>query len=88
MMRILALTNLYPNPFQTQRGVDFTTDRSKLRDAVERFTVSAPPGGLNKTGACPHQSCVLGSMRAIANAARIWPDRRKLLVYISPVFGL
>jgi VWFA-related protein len=81
-------------PYQTQRGVDFTRDRSRLREAVERFSVARPPEATGdpsapsdpdkESGACRNQSCVLGAMRAIANAARLWPDRRKLLVYVSP----
>jgi len=69
-------------PVMTQRGVDFTTDKAKLRAAVERFTGSATADG--ESGMCMRGECVLDVMRAVAAATRAWPDRRKLLVYISP----
>jgi VWFA-related protein len=71
-------------PMMTQRGVDFTTDKVKLRAAVERFTVVSTGGTDGRTGMCMRNECVLDVMRAVAEVARAWPDRRKLLVYISP----
>jgi len=70
--------------FQTNRGVDFTTDREKLRAAVNRFTVSRPSNLPGLSGACLHNSCGLDVMRAVATATRAWPDRRKLMAYIGP----
>ena len=71
-------------PFQTQRGVDFTTDRAKLHAAVDRFTVARPSNIPGETAACPRNSCVPDVLRAVVRALAAWPDRRKLLVYVSP----
>ena len=70
-------------PFWPDGGVDFTTDRSRLREAVERFRVSRVADPDPRSGACQQNSCVLGAMRGIATALRAWPDRRKLLIYVG-----
>jgi VWFA-related protein len=70
-------------PFINERGVGFTTDRRRLGETIDKFTsakLTMPGPG----GACPDNSCVLHAMEGIARATRAWPDRRKLLIYVSP----
>lgn len=70
-------------PFINERTVGFTTDRQRLAESIDTFTsAKLPLPGLS--GACPDNSCVLHAMEGIARATRAWPDRRKLLIYVSP----
>jgi len=68
--------------FWHKNGQEFTSDRARLLASVDRFTAmgrTPPP-----PSACPDNQCVHAVMRSVADVLRRWPERRKLLVYISP----
>lgn len=72
--------------FSHEKSQEFTTDKARLRDAIDRFTSShmplpEPPPSM----ACPHNECVTAALRAVSDVMReSWPGRRKAIAYISP----
>jgi VWFA-related protein len=68
--------------FTHKNGQEFTSDRARLLASVDRFVPigRVPP----PFAACPDNQCVHGAMRSAADILQRWPDRRKLLVYVSP----
>jgi VWFA-related protein len=78
--------------FIESKGQDFTTDRSRLLAAVDRFessSFSSAGGtfeGLNgiPSAVCFRGECVTAAFRNIAAALGGSPGRRKLVVYVSP----
>ncbi|MCC7007379.1 MAG: VWA domain-containing protein [Acidobacteria bacterium] len=72
--------------FSHEKGQEFTTDVSRIREAIDRFTSSRPalpepPPSM----ACPHNECVTATLRAVSDFMRdSWPGRRKAIAYISP----
>jgi VWFA-related protein len=68
--------------FWHKNSQEFTSDRVRLLESVDRFVAmgrTPPP-----PSACPDNQCVHAVMRSVADVLRRWPERRKLLVYISP----
>jgi VWFA-related protein len=75
--------------FTHAKSQEFTTDKAKLREAVDRFTSShfndPPTGPTLPSMACPHNECVTAALRAVSDVMRdSWPGRRKAIAYISP----
>jgi len=67
--------------FNHENGQDFTSDRSRLYAAADRF-ISA--GGVPEM-ACAHNECVTAAFRSIAQVLlEAWPGRRKTIAYVSP----
>jgi hypothetical protein len=78
--------------FIESKGQDFTTDRSRLLAAVDRFessSFSSAGGTFEKlngfpSAVCFRGECVTAAFRNIAAALGGSPGRRKLVVYVSP----
>lgn len=81
-----------------RQGQEFTTDRTRLRAAANRFIASGigdrtpaffppPPGRpdpMRESGACFGGKCVQDAVRNSAAILTEWPGWRKTLVFISP----
>ncbi len=68
--------------FWHKNSQEFTSDRARLLASIDRFTAmgrTPPP-----PSACPDNQCVTAVMRSVAEILRRWPERRKMLAYISP----
>jgi VWFA-related protein len=83
-----------------QSSQEFTTDRSRLLDAVNRFTsrgftkaydtlgMNAPdPTAGVPSGMCQAGDCVLAALEQAAKALNGWPGKRKTVAFISPQPG-
>jgi len=77
--------------FAHERGVEFTSDKARLRQAIDRFASSQMPEPPARFGmppmpsmACPHNECVTAAFRAVSDVMReSWPGRRKTVAYVS-----
>lgn len=82
-----------------RQGQEFTTDRARLREAVDRFTPTGmanrgtthafsaglPPRSfmMGESGACVRASCIQQAMRQTSEMLRAAPGSRKTFVFIS-----
>ncbi|HVZ23606.1 MAG TPA: VWA domain-containing protein, partial [Vicinamibacterales bacterium] len=72
--------------FQQNNSQEFTTDRTRLTDAVNRFSSQGFPPGSDRapSGACQGGSCVFAALQQAARALDGWPGKRKTIAFISP----
>jgi VWFA-related protein len=83
-----------------QSSQEFTTDRSRLLDAVNRFTSRGFTRGYDTlgmaaqdstagipSGMCQAGDCVLAALEQAAKALNGWPGKRKTIAFISPQPG-